>query len=90
MARDGAFRDQPISRSVPKLGTGRTWTVYALCGLWELARIKAGRTTGAFWSQPRNEKGPRVCKPLDCLARPAGFEPTTPWFVAAKMEMVSC
>ncbi len=29
-----------------------------------------------------NEKGLHRCKPLDCLARPAGFEPTTPWFVA--------
>ena len=23
-----------------------------------------------------------TCKPLSNLARPAGFEPTTPWFVA--------
>jgi hypothetical protein len=23
-----------------------------------------------------------LCKPLISLARPAGFEPTTPWFVA--------
>ena len=23
-----------------------------------------------------------ICKPLNLLARPAGFEPTTPWFVA--------
>jgi hypothetical protein len=30
----------------------------------------------------RNEKGLHFCKPLNYLARPAGFEPTTPWFVA--------
>ena len=30
----------------------------------------------------RNEKGLHHCKPFDLLARPAGFEPTTPWFVA--------
>src|SRR2546425_292142 len=29
----------------------------------------------------RNEKGPHRCRP-SYLARPAGFEPTTPWFVA--------
>ena len=31
---------------------------------------------------PENEKGLHFCKPLFYLARPAGFEPTTPWFVA--------
>ncbi len=30
----------------------------------------------------RNGKGPAFLQALDCLARPAGFEPTTPWFVA--------
>jgi hypothetical protein len=28
------------------------------------------------------EKGLHLCNPLILLARPAGFEPTTPWFVA--------
>ena len=28
------------------------------------------------------EKGLHFCKPLILLVRPAGFEPTTPWFVA--------
>src|SRR5882672_6890473 len=29
----------------------------------------------------RNENGPHRCSPFICLARPAGFKPTTPWFV---------
>ena len=31
-----------------------------------------------------NEKGlqTEICNPLIMLVRPAGFEPTTPWFVA--------
>ena len=31
-----------------------------------------------------NDKGlqTEICNPLIMLARPAGFEPTTPWFVA--------
>ena len=29
-----------------------------------------------------NEKSLHCCKPLIKLVRPAGFEPTTPWFVA--------
>ena len=28
------------------------------------------------------KKGLRSCNPFIYLARPAGFEPTTPWFVA--------
>jgi hypothetical protein len=28
------------------------------------------------------KKGLRFRNPFFCLARPAGFEPTTPWFVA--------
>jgi hypothetical protein len=49
-------------------------------GLWKLSGTC--RTMGAFWSQARNGKGLHRCKPLSYLARPAGFEPTTPWFVA--------
>ena len=34
--------------------------------------------------RPNNEKGLQtvICNPLILLVRPAGFEPTTPWFVA--------
>ena len=34
-----------------------------------------------IWHRP---KMTRACmmQALDCVARPAGFEPTTPWFVA--------
>ena len=60
----------------------RTRIVYALCGLWKLPMISACPTMGTFWSQARNENGLHRCNPLNCLARPAGFEPTTPWFVA--------
>lgn len=31
---------------------------------------------------PEIRKGLHFCNPLMSLARPAGFEPTTPWFVA--------
>ena len=32
--------------------------------------------------KPEMRKGLHFCNPLMSLARPAGFEPTTPWFVA--------
>src|SRR5512132_2077747 len=35
-----------------------------------------------FQLQAPNEKGLRSSQALESLARPAGFEPTTPWFVA--------
>ena len=44
-----------------------------------------GTLLGTFSNfQPRKDKWarPRWSNPLMCLARPAGFEPTTPWFVA--------
>ncbi len=54
----------------------RTRIAYALCGLWKslpTARLR----------HSRKRKRARIrCKPLSNLARPAGFEPTTPWFVA--------
>ena len=34
-----------------------------------------------------DEKGPAIAGPLE-LARPAGFEPTTPWFVGAPSQVV--
>src|SRR6185503_18930632 len=35
-----------------------------------------------FRLQAPNDKGLRSSQALENLARPAGFEPTTPWFVA--------
>src|SRR5690242_9871379 len=35
-----------------------------------------------FRLQAPNDKGLRSSQDLENLARPAGFEPTTPWFVA--------
>ena len=38
---------------------------------------------GVRVTQPSNNKGlGRIPRPLKFVARPAGFEPTTPWFVA--------
>ena len=39
-------------------------------------------------ASPKNTKGYSLvnCSPLIILVRPAGFEPTTPWFVANKIE----
>jgi hypothetical protein len=34
------------------------------------------------WSSSEMKKGLHRCNPFQKLARPAGFEPTTPWFVA--------
>ena len=46
-------------------------------------RGKNRRGSGyVFRLQAPNDKGLRSSQALDNLARPAGFEPTTPWFVA--------
>ena len=44
------------------------------------------------WSLTRmtKEKGLHCCNPLNCVARPAGFEPTTPWFVAGGIVLSRC
>jgi hypothetical protein len=56
----------------------RTRIAYALCASWNLPV----RTLGTFWARCPNEEGLHRCRPFEDLARPAGFEPTTPWFVA--------
>jgi len=48
---------------------------------WRQA-LKAGSAS----LQPPNEKGRRSSQALEILARPAGFEPTTPWFVALDLN----
>ena len=35
-----------------------------------------------------NEEGVAASHPFFCLARPAGFEPTTPWFVGDPRHIV--
>jgi len=37
-----------------------------------------------------NEKGLAFAKPLENVARPAGFEPTTPWFVGLSLSVTHC
>jgi hypothetical protein len=44
---------------------------------------------GTPMAQRQNDKGSHMCKPPDCLARPAGFEPTTPWFVGREIPTSS-
>ena len=50
---------------------------YALCALWRVG------STARLRHSPQNEKELAVANSLNWVARPAGFEPTTPWFVGA-------
>jgi len=54
-----------------------------LCAL----RVVEAAGDGTNPSQATNDKGLAPAKPLSCLARPAGLEPTTPWFVAEPEEL---
>jgi len=51
-----------------------------LCALRQGDEVSAG-AYGTFTAQRSKEKGPAASQTLDYVARPAGFEPTTPWFV---------
>jgi hypothetical protein len=48
----------------------------------ELTPVKRQASVFGFVRKKKNENGLHRCNPLNRLARPAGFEPTTPWFVA--------
>jgi len=66
----GSMLTSPLSIS------STTSIVYPVCG-WSVVTGKGLR----FSYAPSNKKGLHRCKPLVKVARPAGFEPTTPWFV---------
>ncbi len=47
------------------------------------SRARDGQGLQVVSGRAKARKGLHFCSPfLACLARPAGFEPTTPWFVA--------
>ena len=50
----------------------------------KFSRLRVIRLDKSVTNQLRavQRKGLHCCNPLIDLARPAGFEPTTPWFVA--------
>jgi len=49
--------------------------------IWNMGLLMRAKGVAATPLRAGNKKGPRFRKPFMNLAQPAGFEPTTPWFI---------
>ena len=70
-----SFKAKPVRTSRLSISP-RMRIACVLCASWRML------PRARFHHSATHENGLRHRKPLEWVARPAGIEPTTPWFVA--------
>ena len=66
-----------VRKPTSQLFTWRPMRIASKACAWQTRSIRAQTR-----HRPRKSKGLPTGNPLICMVRLAGFEPTTPWFVA--------